>query len=244
MKDTRVHIAPVGFHVKRIIEPCIKMRADKVYLITQVENDQAKSYLEKIEKELSHQNFLSVDKVYANIWDLYDCISVFKAIFEKEIESSLYVNVSTGSKIISIAGMLSCMIWGGNPYYAHLDYGKKNELGINDNYKNDFPDESVSDIITLPVYKLARPKIDSLKVLEILVKNYGKIRKKKLIEILEEERLIGNSLSSAAKHSKLKALLNPLVNTEDNPLVKVEYLGRQSNVIITQQGKDTLRIFS
>jgi len=70
------------------------------------------------------------------------------------------------------------MIWGGNPYYAHLDYGKKDELGVKDNYKSDVPDESVSDIINLPVYKIARPKIDSLKVLEILVKNYGKIKKK------------------------------------------------------------------
>jgi len=82
-----------------------------------------------------------------------------------------------------------------------------------------------------------------LKILDIHVTNKGTIKKKKLIEILEEERLIDYNLSPAAKHSRLKAILNPLVNTDDNPLVKVEYLGKQSNVILTELGKNTLRIF-
>ena len=76
-----------------------------------------------------------------------------------------------------------------------------------------------------------------------MIKNDGKIKKKKLIELLEDEQLIDYSLSAAAKHSRLKALLNPLVNSDDSPLVKVDYLGRHSNVIITQQGRNTLRIF-
>jgi CRISPR locus-related DNA-binding protein len=240
MKDARVHIAPVGFHINRVTEPCIRMRADKIYLLTQSDNDKAKSYLERIEKELSSQNFLSVDKLYVNIWDLYDCISAFKTIFEKETDSNLYVNVSTGSKIVSIASMLSCMIWRATPYYVHLDYGKKDDQKeINDN----FMDETVTDIIELPVYKISGPREESLTILEILLKNNGKIKKKKLIETLEGERLIDDGLSPAAKHSRLKALLNPLVNTEDNPLVKVDYVGRQSNVIITEQGRNTLRIF-
>jgi len=46
-------------------------------------------------------------------------------------------------------------------------------------------------------------------------------------------------MSTAAKHSKLKALLNVLVNADYNHLVRVEYLGRQGNVIIRPQGKNT-----
>jgi CRISPR/Cas system-associated protein Csm6 len=34
----------------------------------------------------------------------------------------IYINVSTGSKVSSIAGTLACMIWKGTPYYAHIDY--------------------------------------------------------------------------------------------------------------------------
>ena len=33
------------------------------------------------------------------------------------------------------------------------------------------------------------------------------------------------------------------VGSLDNPLVEVEYRGRQSNVILTNQGESTLKIF-
>ena len=57
--------------------------------------------------------------------------------------------------------------------------------------------------------------------------------------------LVDKELSIAAKHSKLKGLLNPISVSGglDNPLVEVEYRGRQSNVILTTQGESTLKIF-
>ena len=65
------------------------------------------------------------------------------------------------------------------------------------------------------------------------------------IDQLEEEGLIDKDLSIAAKHSKLKGLLNPIsiAGGLDNPLVEVEYRGKQSNVILTTQGESTLKIF-
>jgi hypothetical protein len=55
-------------------------------------------------------------------------------------------------------------------------------------------------------------------------------------------QLIDNNLSIAAKHSKLKGLLNPvsISGGSDNPLVELEYKGRQSNVIMTTQGRKHL----
>lgn len=71
----------------------------------------------------------------------------------------------------------------------------------------------------------------------------SKIKTWKLIEQLEEAALIDKGLS-AAKHSKLKVLLTPMsIGNLDNPLVQVEYKGRQSNVILTNQGESTLKIF-
>jgi hypothetical protein len=44
-------------------------------------------------------------------------------------------------------------------------------------------------------------------------------------------------LSAATKHSNLKVLLTPMsIGSLDNPLVEIEYKGRQSNVILTNQG--------
>jgi len=46
---------------------------------------------------------------------LLDCVEEFREIFEKEKEkgNQIYFNVSTGSKITAMAGMLVCMISGG-----------------------------------------------------------------------------------------------------------------------------------
>ena len=51
----RVHIAPVGFEIDRIIVPAINMRADKVWLIghSNLSEDKARPFLEKIRKTLA-----------------------------------------------------------------------------------------------------------------------------------------------------------------------------------------------
>ena len=54
----RVHIAPVGFEIDRIIVPAINMRADKVWLIghANLSSDKARPFLEKIRKTLAKKN--------------------------------------------------------------------------------------------------------------------------------------------------------------------------------------------
>jgi hypothetical protein len=75
--------------------------------------------------------------------------------------------------------------------------------------------------------------------------NGGKMKKSKLIGQLEEINLIAKEQSVAAKHSRLKGLLHPVTagGGADNPLVEVEYRGKQSNVMLTGQGENTLKIF-
>ena len=52
--NLRVHIAPVGFEIDRIIIPAVKMKADKVWLVAHdnVTEDKASKYRQKIEKLL------------------------------------------------------------------------------------------------------------------------------------------------------------------------------------------------
>ncbi len=139
---------------------------------------------------------------------------------------------------MSITGMFVCMIWGCTPYYAHIDY---------DNIKKDpadgLPEVKVEVIDELPVYSLNKPRAESLTLLQILNRNGGKMKKSKLIEQLEEINLIAKEQSVAAKHSRLKGILHPITagGGAANPLVEVEYRGKQSNV--TGQGESTLKIF-
>jgi CRISPR locus-related DNA-binding protein len=237
MKNLRVHIAPVGFEVKRVTYPLIKMRADKVYLVTYKPNDNAKKYFESIKEELKKEDErIEIEEVYVNIWDLFDCIEKFREIFEKEKEQSnqIYFNVSTGSKITAMAGMLVCMIIGGQPYYAKKDYSKSGT-----------EKEEIQDIVMLPVLEIRKPKDEHLIVLSIIDKAGGRMRKRELIQELVKLKIIrpkeNSKLTVAAKHSQLRAILYPL--EKEWGYVKVEYSGRRSEVILTQQGKSALRIF-
>ena len=70
------------------------------------------------------------------------------------------------------------------------------------------------------------------------------MKKGKLIQELEEAGIIDKNASIGAKQGKLKGLLKSIsVAGSDNPLVEVEYKGKQSNVILTTQGESTLKIF-
>jgi hypothetical protein len=135
------------------------------------------------------------------------------------------------------------MIWKGIPYYAHMEYNN------NKDPVDGLPDEDVTTIEEIPVYSINKPKPESLAVLKILDSakegNRLKMMKKgRLIQELEEAGLIYKNASVGAKHSKLKGLLNSIsIAGSDNPLVEVEYKGKQSNVILTIQGESTLKIF-
>jgi hypothetical protein len=135
------------------------------------------------------------------------------------------------------------MIWKGTPYYAHMDYNNKKDPA------DGLPDEDVTTIEEIPVYSINKPKPESLVVLKILdsVKegNRPKMMKNgRIIQELEEAGIIDKNASIGAKHSKLKGLLNSIsIAGSDNPLVEVEYKGKQSNVTLTTQGESTLKIF-
>ncbi|MDP9289950.1 MAG: DUF6293 family protein [Thermoproteota archaeon] len=238
----RVHIATVGFQIRRVAEPLIRERADKVYLITRSHEDKATAYLDKIIKILRKEKYLQIEKRAMDIWDLFDCLQTYKKIMKEESNAHIYINVSTGSKVSSVAGTMACMIWKGTPYYAHIEYNDKKDPA------DDLPNEDVTVIEEIPVYSINKPKPESLVVLTILENSKGErpktMKKDRLIEELEEAGIIDRNLSIGAKHSKLKGLLNSIsIAGSDNPLVEVEYKGRQSNVILTTQGESTLKIF-
>ena len=64
------------------------------------------------------------------------------------------------------------------------------------------------------------------------------MKKGKLIEELEETGIIDKNLSIGAKYSKLKGLLHSIsIASSDNPLVEVEYRGKQSKLFLHHREK-------
>lgn len=239
--NLRVHIAPVGFQFQRVTDPLIKMQADKVYLISYDRDDRAAKFFKQIVKHLlGNYEHIKLEEVFLDIWDLYACIEKFREIVLRERGNHVYINVSTGTKITAIAGMLACMLWGATPYYARVSYPSTNE-------PDPLQTEHVSDRDILPTYDINKPKAEFMLVLSLIKQSRGQIRKAQLIQELESLDVIHprdesrKEFTEGAKHSQLRAILNPMEN--EWKYVRVESSGRRSDVFLTEQGDAALRIF-
>ena len=236
--NLRIHISPIGFDpADRVTGPLIESRADKVYLVSRSKDDFASDKMKQVRKILERHPFIEIMDVYVNIWDLFGCLEKYREIFDAEKDNHLYVNVSTGSKIISIAGMIACMLWKGTPYYAKLNY---EDGGASVSMEK----RKVTETEFLPVYQINMPTLESLKVLSIIDARKGKMSKKDLIENLQELKIIplyAPSQPQSAPHSRLRAILDPL--EKHWQFIEVKARGRKSEVSLTEQGRSALRIF-
>lgn len=245
----RIHISPVGYEIERVVLPLLRMEADKVYLIdeqTRVdESDQV--YVEQIKRYLSdRKRTIEVEEVSSNFVgrDLYEILRIYREIIEKEAKNHIYLNVSTGTKIHAIAGMMACMIFRSEhisltPYYV-----------VPEQYENR-PREGMplstgcKEIMGLPDYRIERPPQELIRVLAIIrsTKNkYGHISKKMLIWEL------GNAgiplITGPAIHENIaryraleRRFIEPLLEWR---FIEVRKEGGQARIDLTQEGENAL----
>ncbi len=100
LTNLRVHIAPVGFEIDRIVLPAKQMKADKIWLLVHdnPSQDKATPFVEKIQKQLKKEK-IKVVKEHHDRLDLFQIIKTVKKIIEDEKENNVYVNLASGSKI-------------------------------------------------------------------------------------------------------------------------------------------------
>ena len=235
----RVHIAPLGFEIDRIILPLKETKADKLWLLVHEKTAEDKSgpYLEKIKKQCKKLG-VEVDISYADRLSIFKAIKTVKEIISKEANNYIYVNVASGSKIQAIACMMACMILKEckniQPFYAEPEQyaafeGKQQSFGI-------------KDTIPLPIYEIQTPKPKLLRALKIIqqAKNQ-KITKKEMAELAEKQEIITinseDKNHSQARFASLdKNIIQPLVDEWN--FVEIEKIGRNRWIKITQEGKD------
>ena len=232
----RVHVAPIGFEIDRVVISAKKSKADKVWLVVHDNpaTDKAGPFAEEIKKNLKKAK-IKFEIAYANRLDLFQIIKAVKEIVNKEKENDIYVNVASGSKIQAIACMMACMIFNDkkniHPFYAEAEQytgfqGKQQSLGV-------------KSLLTLPTYEIQIPKTELISALKIIKEHKGKISKKELAELAEENDLITvgarNENYEQARFASLdKNIIQPLV--EQWKFVEIEKIGRTRWVKITQDG--------
>jgi len=236
LTNLRVHIAPVGFEIDRIVIPAKKMKADKVWLLIH-ENpseDKAGPFVEKIKKQLKKEK-IEVVIEHHNRMDLFKIIKSIKEIVNKEEGNDIYVNLASGSKIQAIASMMACMMFNENksikPFYAEAETypsfeGKQMSYGV-------------KNLMEIPTFDIHTPKPELVKALQIIIKQNGRLRKKDMALFAEKEKLITvtareENYTQARFASLDKNIIQPLV--EQWKFAEVEKIGRTRWVKITQEG--------
>jgi hypothetical protein len=234
----RVHIAPVGFEIDRIIVPAINMRADKVWLIghSNLSEDKARPFLEKVRKTLEKKN-IEVKEVTADRYRLFDIVRTIKEIISEEKNNDIYLNVASGSKSHAVGMMMATMIFDDrsnlHPFYAqakeyhHTKLSEPQTSGI----------EAIHD---LPTYRIQTPEKKHLEALKILVDKGGKLKKKEMAEIAEEQKIIiinaEPSNHSQARFASLdKNIISPLEH--DWGYITTEKVGRNRWIHLTDEGR-------
>ena len=233
--NLRVHIAPVGFEVDRIVISAKKMNADKVWLLVHdnPSEDKALPYLKKILAQLKNQK-IKTEIQRANRLNLFQILKSVKEIVEEEKDNDIFVNVASGSKIQAIACMMACQMFNDRknikPFYAEAE-----EYAA---FKGE-QTKGVKNIQSLPTFEIQRPKPELVKALKIIIENKGKIQKKQMAELAEENQIIqvnarDENYTQARFASLDKNIIQPL--QDQWKFIEVEKIGRNRWIKITQEG--------
>ena len=235
--NLRIHIAPVGFEVDRVVIPALDQKADKVWLIAHdnVSEDMSVKYRTKVERELE-KNGIKVEIVYANRLRLSPIIKAVADIIKKERKNDIYVNVASGSKIHSIGCMMACMLFDDrrkiHPFYAQAEKYPEYDGTLQQTY-------GVAEMHPLPTYRIGTPKLELIQAMRIIKEAGGRIQKKKMAEEAEKNKIITvnarkQNFTQARFASLDKNIVQPLVDTWR--FVEVEKVGRNRWLKLTEDG--------
>ncbi len=239
MLNLRIHIAPVGFEIDRIVIPAVKLKADLVYLIVHdnLSDDKAQRYHLEVQKQLKKKK-IKTKTVYANRFKLFGIIRVIKEIIQNHRKDEFFVNVASGSKIHAIGCMMACMLFDDRKN-IHPFYPQAESYPV---YKNkEQQTYGVKDIHGLPTYQLLTPKPDLLAALKIIKEHDGRIQKKVLAEEAENKKILNigarkENHSNARFASLDKKIIQPLLNTWG--FIEEEKIGKNRWISFTDDGKN------
>ncbi|CAI9832316.1 conserved hypothetical protein [Nitrosopumilaceae archaeon] len=239
MTALRVHVAPLGFEVDRIVLPLKKTKADRLWLIIHDNVEESRvsdTYQERIERACKKEG-VEVGIGRADRMSLFATIRKTREIIEGEEGNSVFVNVSSGSKIQAIACMMACMVLNRpnvRPFYAEPDRyaafdGKQQSFGLRDMHR-------------LSTYELQTPKPKLLEALRIIASQDGqRITKKEMARLADERGIIKVNASvdnySQARFASLdKNIIAPL--EREWGFVSVEKIGRTRWIGMTDDGRN------
>ena len=234
LTNLRIHIAPVGYEIDRVVLPAKEMKADKVFLLVH-ENpseDKATKFYDNVVKKLQKLN-IETEKVYHNRLNLFQIIKSVKQLIESQSDDSIYVNLASGSKIQSVGCMMACQMFNDkenvSPYYVEA----KEYTG----FSGEAISKGIKEIQGVPTFEIQKPDSKLIQALKIIKENDGKLSKKEMARLSVENNLISvnaENESQATFASLDQNIISPLEKKWG--FIEVEKIGRTRWIKITNEG--------
>jgi hypothetical protein len=261
---SRVHIAPMGYEVDRVVEPLVRMGADKVHLLVHKKPKQLKAlkFSKLVLDELRKQKHIKYEVHYVDIFNYIEIMSIMNRLVSAELKQDnlVFINVASGSSITAIAGAyMGSMHPHVEPYYVIPEsWGGKEPKKLKPQT------EGVKGIQPVLTYSMDPPHPTWLKILKILQDSEGSIKIEGenyfdltdlILKVFSKGLLIGlypkiwkrepaekkkGMIDTSARHYINRHFLEPM---EHKGYIRLEPRGRKVLVSITNRGKDTLTMF-
>jgi hypothetical protein len=242
---------PFGYEEDRIVLPAKEQNAERVVLLEEPGPDQPQ-WFQDVRDELREAG-ITVETESCDIMDMYSVIKAVARVAQRHEDDQVYVNLSTGSKLSAIGGMIACMSVGNaTPYYVEPEhYGERED--------NPEPlSHGIADTRELADYPMDGPSREEVWVLAYLKsKSETSKRPKKadLIELGKGEQEVSSGygpdgeLPFISEYSDNETAQYRVLNEHIiSPLVEKGWIsttdrGNRTYVDITDEGEDTLRAF-
>jgi len=200
----RIHIAPVGFEVDRVVLPAKMDKADKVFLMVHSNRseDKATKYTEEIEKRLKRSK-IETEQVMADLWNIEEITRVTRDLILANSDCEIAINLASGSTNHSIGMDRACMTfknrWNLRPFYPFAKTYNGFVYPLQQT-------EGVKELKTIVPHRIQIPEDELIQALKIIKQGQGKngMKKKDLAKACENEHLI--SYTGKSPNSILIAL--------------------------------------
>lgn len=243
-----IHIVPLGFERDRVVEPLRKYPVSRVHLLTvnspshghdlyerqQHYTDLVKNDLEKLIPEVKIHD--------VDIFDLLETMSkIAKLVREEgEDENQVYVNISGGGRLTSVAATLASMYHDAETYYVKADRYASNDQ--EERLQHGLSICEDPEIKSLTNFRFERPTEEECRVLQIL-EEHGDLKTGDILEQLRDlERYDFDKDYWDLPRKKKQSLLmrlnrGSLDKLEEKEYVEREKRGRHNLIKLTESGK-------
>lgn len=246
----RIHISPLGFERDRVVLPAMEYKADQVLLLEHDEPADEKPWYHDELKEDLRDAGIEVRSIQCDIFDLYTVLGQIAELITQHAEDEVYVNLSTGSKISGIGGMIACMVTRDEanvtPFYVTAE-------GYNPDVEADEKPVSygMAGISELPTYPIQGPSRDEIVMLASIAEQEAVTKK----QLIRQARWLVDRFRRNAEEKDIEPGDDPfqgeyrLLDTHVlDPLgergwIEITEVGRSKEVSITPEGRNTLRAF-